>query len=183
MRRVYSWGPIQAVLQAEDIADAYVVTLASKDFNATPMILDARWGAEDASKIALNTFYQAWKNPKAFFAIERLEAGHMSVSQQKLHVEWAATIIDDAARFGDALEEAIAISEKLPEPVDVTNEIQLYLDLVDFGTEAAVAGLIQQGYSEDEARRVELEQSQADSRKRFKLVPRLRSARSSQGHR
>jgi hypothetical protein len=180
MRIVYSWGPLEVLVEAEGNALAYAVILLARDFSSTPMFIDTRWGADHAAKIALDTYLRASLDPKGFMASERLDATHMRKPDALEHVEWVHRVIDESSGYGALFEEALFESKKII-PVDVSREVQLYFELVDFGYEAAIAGLIGQGYSREEAEDEFHRQSTLDSINRWKLVPSLRSARGGRG--
>lgn len=178
MRRLYSWSPIEVSVQAPTRASLYTVTLTSDDFRSVPMKLDARWGADHAARIGLDLYYQAWLDPKGFFASERLESGHMNSADAKAHLRWSEQIVEEAAQLGCRLEAAIAQAKMPTSPVDVSPEVELYFELVDLGRDAAIAGLIERGADAVTAEAKFIEQASRDSQKRFRLVPRLRPARS-----
>lgn len=181
MRIGYPWGPVEVLVQAQDGDSAYAVTLLSRDFSSTPMLIDTRWGADHAARIALDTYYRASVDPRRFVASERLDAGHMKRAEAERHVQWVRHVAEESSEFKGLLEEAWSLSRRGQVPLDISSEVQLYFELVDFGYEAAIAGLTGQGYSRGEAEAEFHRQSIRDSIRRWKLVPRLRSARSGLG--
>ena len=171
MRRVYSWPPVEVIVEAPDDAPTYTVAVRAGDLQSAPMAVDAHHGADRAAKMALEVHLRALSDPKKFLAEERMEARHMPEESIERHGAWAENIVQAASELGDRLVGASARSKEPGKPLDVSSRIEDYLGLVEAGHEIAINTLVSEGHSPAEAREIHAQRTQRDYGNKWRLVP------------
>lgn len=172
----YSYGPITVRIKSTPTKDAYIISLEMDGFVSSNLLIDAHWGADHASKLALETYLYALMEPEVFMARERLEASRARPLEIVAVEQWASTVIDEAKTFGNALREALYAASIIPVE-DVSIKVETYLDLMDFAWQAEIETLLAQGYSQGEAEREISKRRFERNEKRWMFVPRLRPPR------
>lgn len=181
MRRNYSWGQILVVVEAPDKAHAYRVVLSASGINTTPMAIDAHWGADDASRVALDIYARAFADTKRFLAEERTEARHMPTEDRASHIRWAETVVEEAATLGQMIEEAVQVSIRAEPPLDISASIDEYLGLTELGHEMAIAALKSEGRSLAEAEETHAKRTLRDFTGKWRFAPSRRLPTAARG--
>jgi hypothetical protein len=172
----YPYGPITVRVKATPPQDAYIVSLEMGDFVSSNILIDAHWGADHASKFALETYLHAFTEPEAFMAQERLEASRSRPQEVQAAEQWASTVIHEAKVFGNALREARRAATIVPVE-DISAQVNTYLELMEFAWQAEIETFLAKGYSRSEAEREVAKKRFERTQKRWMYVPRLRPPR------
>ena len=176
MNRVYEYGPVTVRVRADPGGRTYVASLEALGTVSSPVEIDAHWGADHASKFALETYLHAFSDPDGFVAQERLEASQSGPRERQGVEQWALQVVKEADNFGDALEEAIKAAE-LQQPEDITGSIETYLGLLEFAWQAEIESLLSEGYSNEDAKAEIYRRGLERFKKRWIYVPRMRPPR------
>lgn len=174
MRRIYSWTPIEVVVEAPDGALEYAVTLRFGEFISTPILIEGYWGADDAAMMALGIYHDALTNSKRFLAEQRMESLHMPVGDKDIHVSWAEQIVQESSNLGVVLEEALKSAQRVPPLVDATKKLEQFMDLNIELYQNSMELLRNEGHSQEEAQRIYVEGFTRRMKNKWRLTPRRR---------
>ncbi len=181
MHRVYSWPPVEVVVEAPEDGPSYKVKILSGDFQSPPMEVDAHLGADGAARAAVEVYSRAFCEPRRFLAEERMEARHLPKAMREGHMAWAESVVQGASILGDRIEKAARQSIEPTMPLNVSGQIEDYLGLVEVGHELAIHTLIAEGHSPAKAREILAERTLQDFANKWRLVPSRRLPTAARG--
>jgi hypothetical protein len=171
MRRSYTWGPVDLVVEAGDSDPSYRVILQAEGFRSTPTSVDAHEGAPGAARRVLGLFCLARRDAVGFVAEQRTEGRHLAPAAREAHAAWADAVAREAASLGDRLDEAGRAADERERPIDVSGAVGEYLGLLELGHDLALAGLGAEGRDAAAARELLARRAMQDIASKWRLAP------------
>jgi hypothetical protein len=171
MRWVESFGPLEIEVHGRAGDPDYSVVIHSGALSTTPVLIDAHWGHQEASHIALDVFHRAWTDKKRFLAEERMESRNLSEGFRERHNQWAVQVSLEAEKLGDLIGEAVdAARQSIAPAVDIQAKMDSFYEMMEIGREMAIQRLAAHSGVE-EAKKAFTERSLYEFVNQWRLVP------------